>query len=224
MVSELRPVAKAGQLTKGRAGDLDVYEGHVGGAEVTAALAQIGTELSAKNAERLIDVVQPDHVIGSGIAGGLGTSKVGDLFVPAAVTNRDTGGTATATPLGPIEPEGQIITSGELLTDLAILNGFATDGFVAIDMETAAIATVCELRGVPWTAFRGISDIAGDGADPDILGLLNPDGSASPTRALRYLLTHPRRVPELSRLAKGSSLAAKRAAEAAIAACKSVTP
>jgi adenosylhomocysteine nucleosidase len=222
MVSELRPVVKAGGLRKARVGDLDVHQGTIGGVEVTATLARIGTTLSAEAAERLIAAAAPDHVVVSGIAGGLGASKVGDLFVPATVTNHDTGESATATPLGPIAPAGSIVTSGELLTDLAVLDGFVADGFVAIDMETAAIAVVCERHGVPWTAFRGISDLAGDGADPAILGLVDAEGSASPGKALRYLVTHPQRIPELTRLARGSALAANRAADATIAAIRSL--
>jgi adenosylhomocysteine nucleosidase len=36
---------------------------------------------------------------------------------------------------------------------------------VAQDMETAAVARVAQARGIPWVAFRGVSDGAGDPLD-----------------------------------------------------------
>ena len=36
------------------------------------------------------------------------------------------------------------------------------DGVTAVDMETAAVAAVCDRRGTPWSVFRVISDMAGD--------------------------------------------------------------
>jgi hypothetical protein len=88
---------------------------------------------------------------------------------------------------------------------------------VSLDMETAAIAEVCEERGVPWSVVRAISDRASDGSvDADIVGLSHQDGTANLPAVTRYLVRHPGAVPRLVRLARESKLATERAADAAI--------
>ena len=37
-------------------------------------------------------------------------------------------------------------------------------GATAVDMETAAVAAVCERKGTPYAVFRAISDYATDGS------------------------------------------------------------
>jgi adenosylhomocysteine nucleosidase len=94
---------------------------------------------------------------------------------------------------------------------------------VAIDMETAAIAAVCDSRGCPWSAFRAISDRADDGTtDAAVLALTRPDGSPNLLALARFVLTQPRRIPQLVRLGHGARAATRAAAGAALAALSSV--
>jgi hypothetical protein len=84
-------------------------------------------------------------------------------------------------------------------------------------METAAVAKVCDDRGISWSVVRAISDRAGDGSlDAEIFGLTRPDGRPNLPAVARYVLTHPGALPRLVRLAKGANVATERAAEAAI--------
>ncbi len=84
-------------------------------------------------------------------------------------------------------------------------------------METAAIAKVCEERGVPWSVVRAISDRASDGSvDAAIVGLTRPDGRPDFLATARYLIRHADAVPRLVRLGRGAKLATQRAADAAI--------
>src|SRR6476469_8382533 len=53
------------------------------------------------------------------------------------------------------------------------------DGYIALDMETAAVAAVCEARGAQWTVFRSISDRPSDGlVDSTVWEMTEMDGSA----------------------------------------------
>ena len=93
---------------------------------------------------------------------------------------------------------------------------------VAIDMETAAIASVCEQRGTPWSVFRAISDRADDGTtDAAILALADSDGNPNLAAVARFVLTRPQRIPQLVRLARGVQAATRAAASAAVAALES---
>jgi len=69
---------------------------------------------------------------------------------------------------------------------------------------------------VPWSVARGLSDHVVDlPVDPAVLGLAKPDGSANYGALVRYLLPRPWKLRNLARLGRGSTLAAKVAADAA---------
>jgi uridine phosphorylase len=111
-------------------------------------------------------------------------------------------------------------TSAELITDQDRIAGLRAKGVVSLDMETAAIAEVCERRGIPWSVFRVISDRATDGSiDEDVFHLSNQDGTTNPGAVARYFLSHPGRIPQMAKLARGAKLATETAADAAIRAC-----
>ena len=95
-------------------------------------------------------------------------------------------------------------------------DALVADGFIAVDMETAAVAGVCERRGVPWSAVRSISDLVGV-TPGDVIGLANPDGTPNVGASIRYLLTKPWRIPQLVRLGLDAQGAANGAAAAAAA-------
>ena len=75
--------------------------------------------------------------------------------------------------------------------------------------------------GVPWTAFRSLSDHATKApVDTAVLGLARSDGSPNVPAIIRYLGPKPWRIRHLSRLAKGGNLAIRNAADAAVSACR----
>ena len=59
-------------------------------------------------------------------------------------------------------PRGTIISSDQFGYDDPTIQRFIADGVVALDMETAAGADICEQRGMPWSAYRAISDRGDD--------------------------------------------------------------
>lgn len=162
-----------------------------------------------------------DHVVVTGIAGGLApATAVGDLVVPDRVIDGRTGDVLRATPLGGLTLDRCIRTGdvdGYLDTD-EDRAGYLAAGAVAVDMETAGVARACVDAAIPWTAFRAISDIAGDpSVGPAVMGMVDDDGRTRPLPALRFLATHPQRIPRMARLGRDASRAARVAAEAAVA-------
>jgi adenosylhomocysteine nucleosidase len=142
--------------------------------------------------------------------------------LPEVVVDAVTGKEHRPEPLGGGTPHGKMWTGDTLTTDLDVVAGLRAKGVVSLDMETAAIAEVCEARGVPWSVFRAISDRATDGSlDEEVFHLSNQDGTPNPAAVAKYFLKHPDRVPRMARLAKGAKLAAETAADAAISACAS---
>jgi nucleoside phosphorylase len=168
----------------------------------------------------LLDAVAIDRVAVVGITGALeNVTPIGTLVMPEVVVNSATGAEYRPGPVGdqPQTPHGKMWTTDVLLTDPAVLSDLRAQGVVSLDMETAAIADVCERRNIPWAVFRVISDRASDGSiDEEVFHLSNQDGTPNSAAVARYFLRHPARIPEMARLAKGAKLATETAADAAI--------
>ena len=220
MVPELQPVVRALALQPLALGGARAYRGHAGGREVVAAVTTMGTHAAAEVTGRLLDAHAVDHVIVVGICGGIDRGlELGALVVPEAVLDEATGTQVHPTPLGGATARGTLLTTDVLHRDPAKLDDFRRRGVVAVDMETAAIGAASEARGIPWSVFRSISDWAGDpDVDAALVGMSNPDGTANPRAVLRFVLTHPRRIPKLARLGAGMRLAVRNSTAAALAA------
>jgi hypothetical protein len=97
-------------------------------------------------------------------------------------------------------------------------------GASAVDMETAAVAAVCEQHGTPYAVFRSISDYATDGTvDAAVGAMARPDGSSDMGAAVRYMVRRPWKIPGLMRLGRGSMAAARAASDAALTALRAAS-
>ena len=214
MPSELHPLVKVLSLQRTETG----YSGAAGSIALVAAKTGIGTSRAAEATERLLEpgdhAGRVDHVMVVGIAGGMGRSKVGDIIFPEVVVDKTSGTEYRPTPLGGVVSSGRLVTHDDFDMQPAECDVLVAGGFVAVDMETAAVAGVCERRGIPWSVVRAISDLVGV-TPGDVIGLANPDGTPNVGASVRYLLTKPWRIPRLVRLGLDSQRAAKGAAEAA---------
>jgi adenosylhomocysteine nucleosidase len=197
-----------------------VHRGRAGQRVVFAALIGVGPDAARRSTTRLLDILDPTHVVVSGIAGGIGPgTEVGGMVVPDTVVDLGTGREYSAAAVRDFTPSGRIGTVDELILDPSRLEELVSRQIVALDMETAAVAEVCAEADRPWSAFRAISDRPQDGLlSEDVMSMLRPDGSVDVRVALRHLATHPGRIPALARLGRDASAAASRAARASVAA------
>jgi nucleoside phosphorylase len=220
MRQELAPLVKKLGL-RPSAADRALHVGRAGGVELVATTTGIGMAAAAAATERVLDALPVDHVMVVGIAGGVDAAQpIGALIAPEVVVDAASGREHRPAQLGETPPRGRLLSSDALVTGLDEAARLLREGVVGLDMETAAVAAVCERRGCPWSVHRAISDRVTDGTtDPAILALAGPDGSGNPGAVARYLLARPWRIVRLVRLARGSLRAADAAADAAIRAC-----
>jgi adenosylhomocysteine nucleosidase len=222
MRQELAPVVQAFSLQKASIGGTVMQSGRIGETEIVATTTGIGTAGARQATEQLLDATPVDHVMVVGIAGGVGpTVKIGDLVFADIVIDKSTGTEYRPSHLGAPTARGTIVTSDDFLVEPGMVEELTAAGVIALDMETSAVAAVCESRGCAWSVIRAISDMATDHPDDSVLGLARPDGSANGPAVAKFLLTKPWRIPSLARLQKGSKLAATAAAQAAARACGS---
>ena len=221
---ELRPLVTPLGLGRSRGLEPEFLWGSAGRIEVVAALTGVGMLAGAQRAAQILDATSPDHLIVVGIAGGIGEGvSVGDLIVPDRVLNVDTGEILRPAPLGDRPQRGTLASSDALLEAPEEAERLMMQGVVAIDMETAAIAAVCELRACPCSVFRAISDRADNGTtDAAVLALVDSNGDTNLVSVARFVLKRPRRIPQLIRLGRGANAAARAAAGAVTAALESL--
>ncbi len=192
---------------------------------MVAATTGMGSAGAAEAARRMLDEGDIDHVMVVGIAGGIDDRlAIGDVIRPGVVIDGASGAEYRPHPLGEgADPpdDGALHTSDELIVDPDRVAALRARGVIALDMETSAVAAVCEERGCPWSVVRAISDRSSDGmADEAVFGLAHPDGSPNLRAVARFVARHPRRVPRLVRLGRDAGIATNAAAAAAAAACR----
>lgn len=164
-------------------GDTVYHTGTIAGREIVAVRSGIGKVNAALATYILIDTFHPSLVINTGVAGGTGRAQVLDVVIPRKIGYHDVWcgpGTVPGQAAGcpsvfecPL-PEDMPARLGALDGTLASGDIFVSKreevdhilrlypDAVACDMESAAIAQVCHLRGVPFVAIRVISDTPGD--------------------------------------------------------------
>jgi adenosylhomocysteine nucleosidase len=218
MKPELGPFVKRLTLQRERIGDLEVARGTRGGNEVVAMLMGMGPANATRAATRLLDAVDVDSVIVIGVAGGLGpTVKVRELVVPEVVVDGRTGSEYRPAPIDGVAGRGKMWTADVLITDQREFDRLEAMGVIALDMETAAVAAVCEARNIPWRVTRGLSDHTHDSpVDNTMFGMANMDGSPNAGAVAKYVLTKPWRIPHLAKMGMDMQAAMRASIDAAV--------
>ena len=219
MPMEVKPLVRKLSLRPRDIGGMRVHAGTLRSHDVVAIVTGMGTELARAGLERLLGATSVDRVMVVGIAGALeDETPIGALVLPEVVLDGAGGAEHRPAPLGAGLRAGAMWTSDSLTTDPALLADLRARGVVALDMETASIAAVCEERGIPWSVFRAISDRPDSTVDEEVFRLSNQDGTPNPVAVIRYFGRHPGRIPTMARMARGARRATETAADAAIAA------
>ncbi|MGH3634894.1 MAG: hypothetical protein ACRDTS_12575, partial [Mycobacterium sp.] len=157
MPMELRPLRRRLRLRKTAVG----YVGRIGDRAVIAVVTGMGTARAHAATVRLLDRVDVEWVIVVGITGAIDNeTPIGTLVLPELVVNGADGSQHRPKPLRLGKVHGTMWTTDELLVDPAVHADLQARGVVSLDMETAAVAEVCDERGVPWSVVRAISDRA----------------------------------------------------------------
>jgi nucleoside phosphorylase len=218
MPIELEPFVQKCSLTETDLDGLPIHEGTLDGRPVVAIVTGMGTELATAGTRRLLDALPVRWVLVVGITGALeNDTPVGTLVNPEIVVNSETGREFRPSALAAGTPTGKMWTTNGLTTEARDLTALLEQGVVSLDMETAAIAELCESRGIPWSVFRVISDRASDGTvDEEVFHLSNQDGTPNHEAIARYMKEHPERLPMLAQMAENANLATNTAVDAAI--------
>jgi nucleoside phosphorylase len=202
------------------------WTGRVGKSAVTAVHIGMGPPLTRAALTQLFDEPASnsppfEHVMIAGICGGLDRDlPVGTLINPEILVDHASGATYRHAPPGDAPRAGKLVTTETVTFDPALSQRFFDDGCIAVDMESAAVAEVCEARGCPWSVYRCISDRIFDGLlDEKLVAATNPDGTGDMDAIKRMLAEDPGLAKRLEQLSNDVTNAARLAAEAAVRGC-----
>jgi adenosylhomocysteine nucleosidase len=178
--------------------------------QTPVVVSGVGATAAQAAAERICGNNPPRLVIAAGFAGGLHPSwPVASVLLADEVVDE----TGRAWPLWtcPVEGArpGRLLTATRLLTQPHEKRRWAEQsGAVAVDMESAAIAAVCQRYGVACACVRAISDDVETPLSDDLVPVI-AGGTVRWSALVSLLLRRPERVRELLRLARGTSQAAQ---------------
>jgi adenosylhomocysteine nucleosidase len=217
MPVEMEPLARRLRL----AGASGRWTGHAGEHTVVGIVTGMGPKLATAGVTRLLEEVDVGRVLVVGITGAVDdATPIGTVIVPEAVIDGATGAEYRPAMLEGHPGSGILWTSDRVITEMELISELHSRGVVSLDMETAAVAAVCEQRAVPWAVLRVVSDHATDGSVDDyVFYLSKPDGTPDDEAIERFFAEHPERVEPLTRLAADVATATEAAAEAAAALC-----
>jgi len=146
MPLEMDAIVTAFALTPTSDNPLEPWTGRVGSSDVRAIHIGMGPPLTRAALYRLFDTSAPDyapvdHVMNAGICGGLDPGiDVGTLINPEFIVDNNSGTEYRHDPPGDVPLAGKLMTMEAAILDAAASRGFLEAGFLAVDMESAAVA------------------------------------------------------------------------------------
>ena len=160
---------------------------------------------------------RPTLVLSAGFSGALIPGlRIGDLILADSLCDGD-GALATAVTAVPHPTatyrRGRLLTVASLVgrpEEKRLLG--ERNGAVAVDMESAVVARLCQAAGVPFGCLRVISDEVDAPLSEALLGVLGA-GRVRPGRLIAAVLRRPALIAELLRLGAHTRTAARRLAE-----------
>jgi hypothetical protein len=164
-----------------------------GGPDTVVAVVGVGPARAASGAARVLSAARPGRVLVVGVAGALSADlDVGEVLAPDLVVDVSSGRSWR-----PHRQPGRTgAHRGGTLATVAAFGDPASPDAVAVDMETAAVAQLCDQLDVPWDVLRVISDRPG-AVSPAVAGLVKEDGRVDATALAWLLLRRPAHVRTL---------------------------
>ena len=211
MSSELKPARRAlGQDVGPQAGS-SYARGMYKGVTVITAVTKMGLAAAQCATERLFANAGSgiDHVFVVGIAGANDPRlKIGEVVIPESVVDERDGVSRYPTNLSDFEPAGLIYSTDQLAYCKEFVAMLQDRKVSLVDMESGAIAAVCERNNCPFTIVRAVSDRVDKHAENfDIFHLAHDDGSPRYMAAIRYMLGRPWKIAYLISMGLGAKKA-----------------
>ncbi len=232
---EIRPIMA--QLHVSKKFNMDevlFYQADLNGLPVTLVQTGIGRNNAIKATNYLLQSLKIKLLISSGVAGGIRQGiSVGDLVIAENVGYSKQGDfegeelqlesdfpckkefVQLAKQISSdleLKPHcGNILTVDKVISQARIKRKIGEqNSFLAVDMESAAIAEVAYERGIEFAAIRSISDDIEDDLEIDYGSLISAEGKVKFSNLALKVMKDPRQLTILRRLNRQTKIAVKK--------------
>ena len=213
--------------------EIPFYQGDLNGRPLTLVQSGIGRDNAIRATSCLLESTSVDLLISAGIAGGIRQGlNVGDLVVAEHVgytrqvdfdvekLQLESDFVCKEEIIQLARQCSSVIESklhlGNLLTVDKVISKASTkrrigeqNSYLAVEMESAAVAEVACERGVEFAAIRSISDDIDDDLHLDYDNMISDEGKVKVGNIALSVLKNPQKLALLSRLNKQTRSAAK---------------
>jgi nucleoside phosphorylase len=211
MSSELKPVRRALGLDSSTQAGSGCVRGMYKGVTIITVVTRMGLAAAQSATEELFASAGSniDHVFVVGIAGANDPElQIGEVVIPTSVVDERDGVFRYPENLSDLQSSGLLYSTDQLAYSeeyVAMLNDRKVS---LVDMESGAIAAVCERNNCPFTVIRAVSDRVDKHAENfDVFHLANDDGSPRYLAAIRYILRKPWKIAYLISMGLGAKKA-----------------
>lgn len=224
---ESRPILRQlGCFSRVRLGNLFVWSGASANLQLILAESGMGMDHAAEAAQNIIKFAPPDIVISTGFCGAIRPGlRRGDVILAENILTYDTALRPTSafcdrTLLERLSPSGAttfhrgtFITTSAMVAKSQIAASLDEQiRFPVLEMESNAVAEVCNRSGIPFVAIRVVSDTAEQDPHAVCSKIFAADMKISMIKLLKAIVTAPLITRDLIRLAidataAGTSLA-----------------
>jgi adenosylhomocysteine nucleosidase len=182
-----------------------------------------GPELAREAVMAAVVRENPDKVVNTGFCGALDPSlDIGDVVVASSIDAVDLGRCYITRIPRYDRPAttGRMVSVGHVVQTAAEKRALRDRDAVAVEMEAASVAAWAEERNLPFYCVRAVTDRAAEDFVVDFNTARDETGRFSRYRILGAALKHPLAgIPELIRLARRGSRAARNLGEFIVNCC-----
>jgi adenosylhomocysteine nucleosidase len=182
-----------------------LLSGKIDNHDVTIVHTGVGAKNCNARLEILLHKTRPRLVISSGFAGAVGDElQVGDLILAENFSDSQLLAGAKRILRDRKPRRVKLFTSTSIVDSIAARNEIARSaGAAAVDMETGAIANVCQAHGTPLISLRVVSDTPTQPFPVAPAVLFDIERQRTNYGGLvAYLLRHPSSIPGLIRFSR----------------------
>ncbi|QDU38773.1 5'-methylthioadenosine/S-adenosylhomocysteine nucleosidase [Maioricimonas rarisocia] len=212
---ELGPfLARCDRVRKYVGGKFVFRGGFLGDARVAIVESGAGFAKARRATQALVDAHTPDWVISAGFSGALRDEmRIGDIVVANSIV--DTHGHELSVDMNmEADPEhglhvGRLVTADEIVRTIDEKRALAdrTEA-LACDMESLAVAQVCQETRTRFMAIRSISDDLSRDLPAEVLTVLGGSGSIRAGAIAASLIKRPSSVSDMWKLREQAQTAA----------------
>jgi adenosylhomocysteine nucleosidase len=212
---------KCDRVRKYTGGDFTFRGGFTGpdwDIRVVIVEAGTGAERARRATRALMDAHTPVWVLSAGFSGALHPDlKLGDIVVANSIVDTSGEELRVDVKMAP-DPErgwhvGRILMAGEIVRTVSEKRQLAErHDALAVDMESLAVAQVCQQTGTRFMAVRVISDDLSHDLPPEVMSVFGGTGSLRAGAIAGALLKRPSSMKDMWRLRENAQQSAERLA------------